>query len=119
MIPDGLTSATGIPNMGTITFAGPIAANGGMDMQILEFVVSDDITAAGELIIKSEISSAEDDQGNMPADIDSTPDADFTNDAGGIVDSNTDDTVDNENGCLLYTSPSPRDATLSRMPSSA
>ena len=29
---------------------------------------------------------------------------------------------DNENGvkaCLLYTSPSPRDATLSRMPSSA
>ena len=23
------------------------------------------------------------------------------------------------NGCLLYTSPSPRDATLSRMPSSA
>ena len=26
---------------------------------------------------------------------------------------------DNQNGCLLYTSPSPRDATLSRMPSSA
>ena len=26
---------------------------------------------------------------------------------------------DNTNGCLLYTSPSPRDATLSRMPSSA
>ena len=25
----------------------------------------------------------------------------------------------NENICLLYTSPSPRDATLSRMPSSA
>ena len=25
----------------------------------------------------------------------------------------------NPNGCLLYTSPSPRDATLSRMPSSA
>ena len=27
--------------------------------------------------------------------------------------------VSNVNGCLLYTSPSPRDATLSRMPSSA
>ena len=27
--------------------------------------------------------------------------------------------LDNANGCLLYTSPSPRDATLSRMPSSA
>ena len=26
---------------------------------------------------------------------------------------------DNGRGCLLYTSPSPRDATLSRMPSSA
>ena len=28
-------------------------------------------------------------------------------------------TVDQHNVCLLYTSPSPRDATLSRMPSSA
>ena len=27
--------------------------------------------------------------------------------------------ADNLNSCLLYTSPSPRDATLSRMPSSA
>ena len=27
--------------------------------------------------------------------------------------------IDGDNGCLLYTSPSPRDATLSRMPSSA
>ena len=27
--------------------------------------------------------------------------------------------VDKAEGCLLYTSPSPRDATLSRMPSSA
>ena len=26
---------------------------------------------------------------------------------------------DNDNGCLLYTSPSPRDGLLSRMPSSA
>ena len=28
-------------------------------------------------------------------------------------------TIGNVKGCLLYTSPSPRDATLSRMPSSA
>ena len=27
--------------------------------------------------------------------------------------------IDDYKGCLLYTSPSPRDATLSRMPSSA
>jgi len=96
LIPDGLTSVDGIANMGTITFAGPIAANTGMDMQILEFVVDSDITDAEELVIKEEISSAQDDLGNSPSDIDSTPDADFTNDAGGVVDSNTDDTVDNE-----------------------
>ena len=34
----------------------------------------------------------------------------------GNVDSDSDD---KETVCLLYTSPSPRDATLSRMPSSA
>ena len=32
---------------------------------------------------------------------------------------NSQDTCQRVNGCLLYTSPSPRDATLSRMPSSA
>ena len=44
-----------------------------------------------------------------------------------ILDAKAADTVQYENkggaagviGCLLYTSPSPRDATLSRMPSSA
>mgnify|MGYP003315282380 CR=1 FL=1 len=34
-------------------------------------------------------------------------------------DDDPDETDLNVNGCLLYTSPSPRDATLSRMPSSA
>jgi len=97
MIPDGLTSVDGIANMGTITFDGPLAP-GEMTMQILEFVVGDDITSAGELIIKEEITSAQDEFGNNPTDIDSTPDADFTNDAGGVVDTDTDDTVDNENG---------------------
>ena len=32
---------------------------------------------------------------------------------------NKNDRIKNANACLLYTSPSPRDATLSRMPSSA
>ena len=32
---------------------------------------------------------------------------------------NTDTLIELANDCLLYTSPSPRDATLSRMPSSA
>ena len=97
MIPDGLTSTAGIPNMGTITFAGPIAP-GAMDMQIIEFLVDPNATAAGELIVKEEISSFTDDLGGMPSDVDSTPDADFTNDVGGVVDGTTDDTVDNENG---------------------
>ena len=35
------------------------------------------------------------------------------------IDAPTDIAYADINGCLLYTSPSPRDATLSRMPSSA
>jgi len=58
----GLTSVDGIANMGTITFDGPLAP-GEMTMQIIEFVVGDDITTAGELIIKEEISSAQDEFG--------------------------------------------------------
>ena len=99
MIPSELQSVDGIPNMGTISFPGPIAP-GAMEMMILDFVVDPNASAASELIIKEEISDYTDDLGNMPTDIDSTPDADFTN-------------------CLLYTSPSPRDQRGSRMPSSA
>ena len=38
-----------------------------------------------------------------------------------LVDANVgdDDTIDSDAGCLLYTSPSPRDLSTSRMPSSA
>ena len=38
---------------------------------------------------------------------------------GEVADAAADDVWDIANICLLYTSPSPRDATLSRMPSSA
>ena len=38
---------------------------------------------------------------------------------GGYMDFNKNKNSITKNGCLLYTSPSPRDATLSRMPSSA
>ena len=56
---------------------------------------------------------------DLNSDNDLCPDAiegdqDFTNDDL-LDDTSIDDRVD----CLLYTSPSPRDATLSRMPSSA
>ena len=36
-----------------------------------------------------------------------------------ILNEQIDSIPDKSNACLLYTSPSPRDATLSRMPSSA
>ena len=49
---------------------------------------------------------------------DQTPIARFL-DTRGIGEAGYDATADLEEICLLYTSPSPRDATLSRMPSSA
>ena len=39
--------------------------------------------------------------------------------AGGFVEKTSKVTIKDFQDCLLYTSPSPRDATLSRMPSSA
>ena len=37
----------------------------------------------------------------------------------GVIRGQVETLMEGETGCLLYTSPSPRDATLSRMPSSA
>ena len=62
----------------------------------------------------AEISSAADSNGNAVTDVDSTPNSDQTDDV--FV---TDNDVTSIGGCLLYTSPSPRDRTRSRMPSSA
>ena len=39
--------------------------------------------------------------------------------AAGVIDNFVDTDLTNLSGCLLYTSPSPRDGLLSRMPSSA
>ena len=97
MIPSGLSSVAGIANLGTITFVGPLAP-GASEVQTLDFTVDSNLTNSSELIIREEISSAEDTTGANPTDMDSTPDADFTNDPGGIVDSPTDDTINNENG---------------------
>ena len=48
------------------------------------------------------------------------PAIDLQQNEDGSVDVNFDPSIGSkEQGCLLYTSPSPRDATLSRMPSSA
>ena len=42
-----------------------------------------------------------------------------TKDVNRLINSINNDNFIKVDGCLLYTSPSPRDATLSRMPSSA
>ena len=99
-------------------------------------------TTPSDYVNVAELSSFQDEDGNDRSDDDTDSMADDTpgNDAGGEPGGDTDDTVDGENGdeddsdpafldvvdfaltkviCLLYTSPSPRDATLSRMPSSA
>ena len=44
---------------------------------------------------------------------------DRTTNGVGLFAESTDAVIDRLEACLLYTSPSPRDATLSRMPSSA
>ena len=85
-------------------------------------VVVDENTMAIKLVPHAEIS----DDGDKD-DRDSTPDDDRTNDAGGVPNTGTDNTndqtpptdEDDHDPCLLYTSPSPRDRTRSRMPSSA
>ena len=107
-------------------------------------------TDAGGHVNEAEISQAHDENGLPADDIDSTPDYDPDNDAGGDPSDATDnqedgDGTDDEDdhdpalvavydlaltkmlvtpapyayGCLLYTSPSPRDLSTSRMPSSA
>ena len=56
------------------------------------------------------------DTNDMDPTVDSDGDGNYTNDMDG---DGIWDTTAIVVGCLLYTSPSPRDATLSRMPSSA
>ena len=48
--------------------------------------------------------------------LDASEDMDIDNDG---IDNEIDNCQDNPTSCLLYTSPSPRDRTRSRMPSSA
>ena len=61
--------------------------------------------------------------GEAPSESDEAMEDEESDDA--MEDEESDDAMeddameDEESGCLLYTSPSPRDATLSRMPSSA
>ena len=60
------------------------------------------------------VEEEEDEAAGAPRGIDSP--SSFVGDGGGGTHEEDDD---DDYDCLLYTSPSPRDATLSRMPSSA
>ena len=111
-VPSGLTPVGFDPT--AIQIPGTIPVGGSIEVE-LDFTITGDVT--GEIVNVSEIIFAQDDLGNTPPDEDSTPDDIEGNDAGGLVDSAADDAIDGD--CLLYTSPSPRDRTRSRMPSSA
>ena len=97
-IPAGMTvtdpnwTVGGTPDEYFQTISGPITAGSCTTINMVATINS--IPASGSYTNHAEINASEDVNGDNPPDIDSTP-------------------------CLLYTSPSPRDATLSRMPSSA
>ena len=102
-IPTGLTLADSdwTEAGGIATFNRALSLGVGQSETIqVSFTV--DIGVEGFVENTAEISEAADESGDPAQDIDSTPDTNISNDT-----------------CLLYTSPSPRDATLSRMPSSA
>ena len=91
---------------GMFTFTNAIAAGGvdsvDVDLQIDPSFMGTSITNNAEIV-----ADGGDDADSAPAD-----------NAGDAPDGNDNSTADG-NSCLLYTSPSPRDRTRSRMPSSA
>ncbi len=73
------------------TLAGPIMAGSSASVSITLQVDSD--FAGGDLVNVAEIADAEDADGNHPEDVDSTPDSNPDNDAGGDPDSPADDST--------------------------
>ena len=103
-IPTGMSLSTNDTNGWTVsgtTATNSVANLSAGQQTTLDIVLTVDANFMGTSLVNyAEISAADDDTdatNTPPVDTDSTPD----------------------NDCLLYTSPSPRDATLSRMPSSA
>ena len=108
--------------------------NGGTDTATMTFVIIDPAPVAEDDINATEVDTAvtgnvlTNDSDENPADVLMVVDPATNNAATGpvtIATTNGGAVVINPDGtyeytpCLLYTSPSPRDATLSRMPSSA
>ena len=117
-IPTGLilADAAWTDVAGVATLNTPIAAlaPGATTMVPITFTI-DPAFMGTSITNNAEISEADDDTdptNTPPTDVDSTP----GDEDGTTPDPVNDDTADT---CLLYTSPSPRDRTRSRMPSSA
>jgi uncharacterized repeat protein (TIGR01451 family) len=97
-VPSGFTfDATQVDNVaagwtsaGTVTLPGILTAGASTTVDIV-LLVDLGLTAETQLINVAEITSATDSEGGMVEDVDSTPDGDETNDAGGLVNSAADD----------------------------
>ena len=124
MVTDPNWMASGLnPSQFFHTIPGPITPGTCQIVQLVATVVSPPAAPATTYVNFSEISDAEDVNGDSPPDIDSDPDNDPNND-GPVNDGTTDNTGGDEDDhdpaeiafvlvectiCLLYTSPSPRD----------
>ena len=88
----GWTTAAGVVSA---TIPGPVAENGGT--ATIDIVLEVGPGTDGDMLVNvAEISAATDLNGNVLTDVDSTPDADDTNDAGGAVDTDSDDVIDGD-----------------------
>ncbi len=78
----------------TYNIPGPITA-GGSETIFINMTVTG---TSDNMLNVAEIASAEDQNGAQPLDVDSTPDTDMNNDAGGDPNGNSDDAIDGNGG---------------------
>ncbi len=101
-IPSGYTYVSGMPawtpagDHYEATIPGPLAPGASMPITITLELVMDNSDGTSSYINEAEITSASDEEGNVTEDIDSTPDDDPANDAGGAVDTDSDDVIDGD-----------------------
>jgi len=96
IVNDPAWSPNGLVGPGTVTtvIAGPVAP-GAIITSDITFTIDPNATSAGSAVNSSEISEAQDSDGNVRDDDDSTPDDDPSND-GNAVDNDTDNTGGDE-----------------------
>ena len=101
-LPSGYAYVSGTPawtangNNIETTIAGPLAPGASMPLVVVLELLTDNSDGETSWINEAEISSAVDGNGDPVVDVDSTPDNDPTNDAGGEVFSDSDDVVDGD-----------------------